>query len=218
MKILRPTYGAAGIFFPIGIPEKGGTCQYPSNKCLKSCYALKKDYDEIINISEEDKKKIYNFFIKKPILTVCNEITKEMDELQIKILSWFASGDCLNKDIDRIYQIMVLLDEEGVVQNGFTRNKRLYSEIIQSNKIDHIVLTVESLLPKDAPLENYPRGLWAIPDYEKGIVKLYHGKLGRKSYATCGFNQVETKFDGKEIKIATNCSGCYHKKLGCFYM
>ncbi|GAH69198.1 unnamed protein product, partial [marine sediment metagenome] len=40
MKILRPTYGAAGIFFPIGRPEKGGTCQYASGKCLQKCCAL----------------------------------------------------------------------------------------------------------------------------------------------------------------------------------
>lgn len=218
MRILRPTYGAAGIFFPIGRPEKGGTCQYASGKCLQKCCALEKDYDEVINIAEIDKKGIYSFFIKRSPLTVCLEIIREMNELQAEILSWFASGDCLDEDIDRIYEIMVGLNGEGIVQNGFTRNWRLYRRIIDGGVIDHIVLTIESLLPKHNPFGDYPRGLWAVPNYKMGSVKLYHGKLGKKTYATCGPNEVATKFEGKEIKIATNCTGCYRKKIGCFYM
>lgn len=219
MKILRPSIGAAGIFFPIGSPQKGGTCQHASDICLKKCYALAdKNYDESVNISEKDKKEIYRFFVKKTTFAVCSEIIKEMDGLQTKILSWFTSGDCLDKDIDKLYGIMVLLHEEDIVQNGFTRNWKLYRRILEGGKIHHLALTLESLSHKDNPLGDRPLGLWAVPDYKTGIVKLYHGKLGNKSYGGCGFNDVVTKFDGKEVKIATNCIGCYHKKIGCFYI
>ncbi|GAI34445.1 unnamed protein product, partial [marine sediment metagenome] len=37
------------------------------------------------------------------------------------------------------------------------------------------------------------------------------------AYTSCGYNEVVTKFKGKEVKIATNCTGCYRKKIGCFY-
>jgi len=172
----------------------------------------------MINIPEEDKREIYNFFIEKSTLAICSKIIKEMDELQMKVLSWFASGDCLDKDIDKFYQIMILLDEEGIVQNGFTRNWRLYQQIIEDEVIGHIVLTLESLSQRDNPLGDSLSGLWAVPDYEKGMVRLYNGKLGNKSYGGCGSNDVITKFDGKEVKITANCTGCYYKRLGCFYV
>lgn len=216
MKILRPIYSAAGIFFPIGRPEDGGTCQYASDICLKKCYALDKDYDEVLNIPEEDKKKIYDFFTTESLVTICNEVIKEMEELQVKILTWFASGDCLDKDVDRIYRIMFLLHGEGIIQNGFTRNVKLYDTIIDDEVIKHIVLTVESKAVKDAPDDEYPKGLWAIPNYKTGVVELYHGKLGHVSYGGCGMNDVTTQFKGEEVVIASNCLGCYNKKIGCF--
>lgn len=215
MKILRPVFsGVAGIFFPIGSPADGGTCQDASDVCLKKCYALKKDYDETLNISEEDKREIHRVFTSEPIITVCNEVLKEMQELQAQILSWFISGDCLDRHIDRLHKIMVLLNEEGIVQNGFTRNKKLYHTMYLGEIIRNIVLTVES--KKDAlTIMEYPKGLWGIPDYKRGAVKLYYGKMGYQ-YTTCGFNEVVSEFEGKEITIATNCSGCYKKKIGCF--
>lgn len=216
MKILRPIYSAAGIFFPIGRPEIGGTCQYASDVCLKKCYALEKDYDEVLNIPEEEKREIYKFFTKESLMTICNEIVKEMDELQVKILTWFASGDCLDIDIDRIYRVMFLLHGEGIIQNGFTRNVKLYDTIIDDEVIKHIVLTVESKAIKDAPDDDYPKGLWAIPNYRTGVVELYHGKLGHISYGGCGMNDVTTQFKGEIVVIAANCLGCYNKKLGCF--
>ena len=223
MKVLRIVCrGVAGIFFPIGTPEDGGTCQYANKVCLKKCYALDKDYDEGVNIPESEKKDILQFFIGNPIIAVCNEIMKEMDELQATILSWFTSGDCLDDHIDRIYKMMTLLHEEGIIQNGFTRNTKLYEKILRDKKvydnIFRIILTLESKNIGNAPScsRNYPAGIWAIPDYGAGITKLYYGKLGYTSYGGCGFNDVTHQFNGKEVKIATNCLGCFKKKIGCF--
>lgn len=219
MNILRPSNNyVAGIFFPIGEPRFGGTCQYASERCLKECYALNKHYDVTVDIPEDDKREIYKFIVKESTLTVCNTIIKEMEGLQAKILTWFCSGDCPDSDIERIYQVMLLLNEQGVIQNGFTRNTQLYGRIIDDGIIKHIILTVESQSVDDAPEDEYPMGIWAIPDYDKGIIKLYHGTLAhREDIGNCGWHQVrETKFKGKEIVIATNCYGCYKKGIGCF--
>ena len=219
IKILRPCHaGVARVFFPIGLLEFGGTCQYPSQECLKECYAMRKDYDETVNISEDDKHEIYRYFINKPTVTLCNKIIEEMEGQQAKILSWFASGDCIDRDIDKLYSVMLLLNELGVVQNGFTRNRDLYERILRDEKIKSIVLTVEVLESEgDDAFEGYPTGVWAVPDYKKGLVRLYHGKLGYESYGGCGFEGVKHKFKGKKIEIATNCMGCYKRKIGCFF-
>uniref|UniRef100_A0A6H2A309 Uncharacterized protein n=2 Tax=viral metagenome TaxID=1070528 RepID=A0A6H2A309_9ZZZZ len=220
MKILKiSTAGVAGIFFPIGRPSRGGTCEHSSDICQEKCYALDKDYDETMNITESEKKEIYKYFIEQTVFQVCNEIIKEMGELQTKILSWFVSGDCLDKDIDKICRIMKVLTEECVIQNGFTRNKELYDKVQSENIMKHLILTVESKNAEDAPYDahDYPKGLWAIPDYDSGVVKLYLGKWGSKTeQGSCGFNEVTGNFEGKEITIASNCLGCYNKGIGCF--
>jgi len=141
-----------------------------------------------------------------------------MDELQAEVLSSFCSGDCPDKDIDKIYNVMLLLNEQGIVQTGFTRNTNLYDRIQDGSILKHIVLTLESKRVEDAPEDEYPKGLWAIPDYDKGLVKLYFGTLAHsEDYGSCGTHEVvTTRFKGKEVKIATNCYGCYKKKIGCF--
>jgi len=224
MKILRTCCsGVAGIFFPIGEPSKGGTCQYSSKACIKRCYALEKDYDETLNIPEEEKQEILRFFTGNTILKVCSEIAKEMEELQAIVLSWFVSGDCLDEHVDRFYKMMMLLQEEGVVQNGFTRNRNLWQKLLDNKKLNYeilrMVLTVETL---DTGVRPYcgrgaPRAIWAVPNYKKGLVNLYHGRLGYTVYGSCGGNSVKHNFDGHEVEIASNCLGCFKRKIGCFF-
>jgi len=225
VKILRHSgTGVAGIFFPIGKPPEG-TCQYASDECIKNCYALKKDYDERVNIPESEKKAILKYFMGNPIITVCSQIIKEMGELQAIVLSWFTSGDCLDEDVNRIYQMMMLLQEAGVVQNGFTRSKQLWQKLADNQNLNYdilrIILTVETLnadgvVPRCG--RDAPYAIWAVPDYDAGVVNLYQGRLGyQESYGSCGFSGVRThKFEGKEVEIATNCLGCFKQKLGCF--
>ena len=218
MKILRPSNNyVAGIFFPIGRLETGGTCQYASDRCLEECYGLNKHYDVTVDISEDDKQQIYKFIIEKSLLTICTAIITEMEGMQAKILSWFCTGDCPDKDIDKIWEIIRLLEQEGIIQNGFTRNIDFYHAV--HNLAPHIVLTVESKDIDDTPESIDPEnGLWAIPDYGKGEVKLYQGTLAyKKEYGSCGWHTTKIiKADLKEIEIATNCYGCYKQKIGCF--
>ena len=224
MKILRPSNNyVAGIFFPIGSPEEGGTCQHASKECVDNCYAKKKDYDERVNIPEFKKRGILNFFINKPTTSICTEIIKEMEELQAIILSWFASGDCLDEHVNKLFEIMILLQEKGIIQNGFTRNNNLYGKILRSEEVNYdvlrIVFTIESediIYRPVCGIGNYPRGIYGVPDYKRGVVALYYATPGYKSYGGCGFGDITHKFDGKEIEIATNCLGCFKKKIGCF--
>jgi len=221
MKILRPTHAyVAGIFFPIGLPTKGGTCQYSSKECLKNCCMLDVNYDECINVTEKEKKDIYKYFIGNPTLNVACEVAVEMGELQAKVLNWFVSGDCLDEDVDAIYEVMLLLHKADIVQTGFTRNAKLYKKVLRSRTFQSLVLTVESKSVKDTPVDYYfheNRGLWAIPDYDKKVTQLYHGRLAYTSYGGCGSSSVTHKFDGKEVEIAPNCYGCYKRKIGCFF-
>jgi hypothetical protein len=226
MRILRPCHAkVAGIFFPIGKPSEGGTCQYASSKCVNYCYAVRdKEYDVTLDIPQSEKAEILNFFVDNPTISVCSEIIKELDGLQSPILSWFASGDCLDEHADKLFKIMLLLQEEGVIQNGFTRNKNFYQKILSSSKVNtdilRIIFTIESKgkMYEQSCSESYPKWIYGVPNYKTGMVKLYHATLGySRSYGGCGFNRVVTKnFEGKEIEIATNCWGCFSKKIGCF--
>lgn len=229
MKILRVCHaGVAGIFFPIGLEKEGGTCQYSSEKCRKYCYARDKDYDETLNIPEEEKQEILAYFVGNPIITVCSEIMEEMNQLQATVLSWFVSGDCLDRHIERFYKMMMLLQEAGIVQNGFTRNKDLWQKLADSKTLNYdilrMVLTVENL--DKGGVKAYcghgaPNTVWAKPNYKTGEVLLYQGLLGYeyKSYGSCGSNSYthKEKFNGKSVEIASNCLGCFKRKIGCFF-
>ena len=229
MRILRICRsGVAGIFFPIGLPKDGGTCQYSSEKCRKYCYAKEKDYDETLNIPEGDKQVILGYFVGNPIITVCSEIIKEMEQLQATILSWFVSGDCPDEHVERLYKIIMLLQEAGVVQNGFTRNKDLWKKLADSKNLNYdilrMVLTVESLNKGGTKAycgHGAPNTVWATPNYKTGVVDLYHGVLGYEytSYGSCSSNSYthQEKFKGDSIEIASNCLGCFKRKIGCFF-
>lgn len=220
MNILRPSNNyVAGIFFPIGRPETGGTCQYASERCLRECYALNKCHDVTVDIPECEKREIYRFFVQQTKIHICNKILEEMDGLQAKVLSWFCSGDCMDNEIEKIYGVMLLLNEEGIIQNGFTRNVNLYQRIREDEILQHIVLTVESKSEKDTPEDIQGEfGLWAIPNYDKAKTELYRGTLAyAEDVGSCGFHNVSSHtFDGKEVRIATNCYGCYKEEIGCF--
>ncbi len=140
-----------------------------------------------------------------------------MEELQVKILSWFAFGDCLNKDISKISEIMKLLNEQKVIQNGFTRNKKLYSQLLFVG-VKNVVLTVETVKDLKTVDMGDRVGLYGVPDYKTGDVELYYGKSESvfKSGGSCGSGSYTHTFDGKKIEIASNCFACYKRKLGCF--
>ncbi len=209
MKILRPIGGAAGIFFPVGLPNNGGTCQYATKTCLRECYAISdKDYDEELNVLEVDKRVIYEYFMNEHIFTICAEIVREMKELQTHILHWFASGDCLDTDIERIVKIARYLFYEHIKQNGFTRNIHLWNKFMCIPV--RIVLTLEN--KEDIKLHALPIGVYAIPDYKNTYTDIY---TVSGSSGSCGLRKFVLNKQ-KRISSTPNCKYCDRKKVGCF--
>ena len=204
MKLLYPFSGVAGIFFPVGKPEDDGTCEFASKKCLLACNAIRcNNFNEIVG--HEKKKIAYDFITKERVFKVCNQILEELEEMNCKILYWFASGDCMKKDIGKISKIINHLSNEGIIQLGFTRNKEFW-EIFQKRTSIKILLTLESYKEIQKTQEE---GLFAIPDYKTGMVKIYNGKYYDGS---CGTSM----FVYRNIEMEANCFRCYNKEQGCF--
>jgi len=204
MKVLRPFSGTGAICFPIGKPPVG-TCQYASTKCLKSCCARSDiDYDEELHLPHEEKQEIYNIVITTQLDLLVDIFMRELDGLQTNILYWFGSGDCQDKDLDRVHEIIELIDYP-IEQMGFTRNEKLW----ELHK-DIFALTLES------EVEIAGRyGLFAIPDYKSKTTNL---RLRQKSYTSgwgCGGVYV-TDAVNKKFKHYANCRTCYRIKYGCF--
>lgn len=202
MKILYPFSGVAGIFFPIGRIKDEGTCEFATERCLKECAALKNAFDETI-VGHEAKVATYKFMISHSVLDVCQQIIKEMRELGCKILYWFASGDCLRRHTDKIGRIMKHLSIEGIIQCGFTRNKKVWYTA-ENIPLARIALTVEANQRKP----RNERGIIAVPDYQSGEVKLYQN---RTHLGSCGAG-----FQRRRLQISTGCDSCYQQRVGCF--
>ena len=199
MKIVRPAQGTAGVYFPVG---RHGTCEFATEKCLAECCVRKKDYDEELRISVEDKALIYDAFMNETVLELCIQILTEMDGLQTNILHWFASGDCKKRDVKRILTIVEALDKAEIVQAGFTRNEDLWKE-----RKDVFVLTVED------KGEIGPRtGVFAVPNYKTGETLLY--VEDGKWIGGCGVWEFHDATE--EIGHLVNCKSCLRLKVGCF--
>lgn len=217
MKILRQISGAAGIFFPIGVPPKG-TCNFATETCLVKCIALKdKGGDNKIRVSQQVKKNIHNFFVTKSTMEVCFKIVEEMGKMQTNILHWFMSGDCLPENEKKIIDIIeTLWKNTNIVQIGFTRNISFWNDIkCKSN----IILTCET--KNSIPARDNPRELFGVPNYENGVVELYivNETKGATRYGGCGNKFMDSNYNGVRIKDEhpVDCAQCLKLKRGCFY-
>lgn len=207
-KILRPFTGTGAICFPIGKPPKG-TCEFASEKCLKSCCAKGDfEYDEELHITHEEKQSIYKSFTTYPLVWLVEEIVKELDGLQTNILYWFGSGDCKKKDVPRILEIIDLIPS-GIVQMGFTRNIELWE---RHKKIFALTLESETEI-------GVREGLFAIPNYKTRTTHMRlktHHQEGFQGWG-CGATWVTLDgVDKKRIKHYANCRTCFRLKFGCF--
>lgn len=219
MKILRKISGGAGIFFPIGLPPEG-TCKFATETCLVRCIALKdkdKEDNKELKVPQYIKKSIYNFFITKSTMEVCFKIVEEMGKMEVNILHWFMSGDCLPDDEEKLVSIIGMLHENTkIVQIGFTRNINFWNTI---NHKSNIILTCEteySIHTRD----NYGK-LFGVPNYENGAVELYivNKSKGATRYGQCGTKFIDYNYHGTRIKDnqPVNCAQCLKLKQGCFY-
>ena len=208
-KILRPFTGTGAVCFPIGKPPYG-TCEFASEKCLKSCCAKGDfEYDEELHITHEEKAIIYKTVMKaEPIKWLVEEICSELDGLQTNILYWFGSGDCKTKDIARVSDIIRLIPS-SIVQMGFTRNVKLWEQYKMI-----FALTLESETEIGGR-----EGLFAIPNYKTRTTHMRLKTHHREGYQGFGCGAAWVSLDGvdkKRIKHYANCRTCYRLKFGCF--
>ena len=206
-KILRPFTGTGSVFFPIGKPP-GGTCEFATKSCLKSCYAALPewpDFDEEIRVSEDDKREIYTIFMTAPIWWLVSEMMRELDGLQTGILHWFASGDCQTKDINRVIEIINVMEQYAICQMGFTRNVNLWME-----KPSIFALTVESV---DAINER--EGMFSVSDYVHGTSKMYFNNMPTRG-GLCGPELCSDRMEAA-LTHFINCQICKRLGTGCFY-
>ena len=221
MKILYKHAEVAAVFWPVGKLKEGGTCEFLTEQCLKNCPEY---YDP-----SQIKKDAIEYMISKPTLTVTSQITKEMGNMGVNQLHWFASGDCPKKHTGRIVKIIKRLSKVGKIQNGFTRNQSLWEKVNAFDNV-RIALTVDTKVVKEkkqtvqrvreamfkavgAPSED--QGPICVPDYKKGRIAIYTSyseETGRHVMSGCGSNFVST---GTVVKENV-CRVCYEEAIGCF--
>lgn len=211
-KLVYPFSGVAGIFFPVGKLDEGGTCEFASEKCLKVCAAFK-NATATNKIDYRDKCNAFFEITQFLVHSVIWRILKEVKDLNSDVLYWFASGDCPSEFTDRIVHIIKGLSYVIPAQIGFTRNQELWEK---TNRLDNInvriALTLEK--PYKSKLQSMlSLGTIAVPNYNTGNIKLYRCT---QSYTSCGAGIVYVKKLGETIKKKADCSNCLKEKIGCF--
>jgi len=224
VKLLHPFANVMGIFFPVGKLKNGGTCEFATERCLKECCAIHPGKAGEIKL--EIKKEIYKFFCKVDENSIVFKILGELATNECKILTWFVSGDCPSELTNKFYNIVRKLDEIGIIQTGFTRNKELWKSLHINiyNTNYKVLLTIENteeidnLYPRIG--SDYSYWLFSMPNYEKGCIDIYYIETKHVHISSgCGGGYYEDHVVKKEkVKshLELDCKNCFEKKLGCF--
>lgn len=188
------------IYFPVGKLEDGGSCEFMTGECLEYCPSQVKNEHEI---------RVMKFFVDSRPAIIIDKILSDLSFYGSVHIIWFEWGDCPSMLEDKICEVLIRLDEIGVVQNVYTRNKSFWKKVplTGSLRITYRTETVE-----DAVALSLSSGkLTCCPNLDEGKARLYYqGKLRAKC---CGV-WCEW-FPEKEIRFA-DCCECYLYKRGCF--
>ncbi len=202
MNLLYPDGKINAIYFPPGLPERGGSCAFASMRCLVNCVS----YLTHNSVTEETFNAFNKFNSKKLI----NLLWAQIESQPVKIMEWFCWGDCPPELTDKVINVIKGLSSKGVVQCGFTRNKKLWKSVLEV-KNTRIGITTEDIedLAKFAE-----KGLVAYPIYDTGETKLFYKTEKMSSGGSCGTNFY---YDAaKQISYEADCMTCYKNKIGCF--
>ncbi len=206
MNILRPFTGTGAIFFPVGLPEEGGTCEMATKTCLKYCYAKNPQFpqfDEELLIPQSEKKLIYWFITHAEIDEIIDVLRRELDGLQTNILHWFGTGDCMDRDTERIFRIIDAMPL-SIVQMGFTRNRTLWMKYK-----DIFALTIKNKQEAEGL-----HGMFSIPDYKHEISVMYSPDY-EVNGGLCGPITCRDRL-GRSPEHYINCKTCLRLTTGCF--
>lgn len=216
-RLLYPFSGCSAVFFPVGLPKDGGTCEFATKQCLKECAAFK-NATKTNKIPYDRKEQIYEDITRFPIFDVCRQISLQLSVTK-KILYWFASGDCRKQHTKRIARIIRYMSDDVHIQIGFTRNIELWKKVKDLPYVT-FVLTVKS--KKDIT----KGGLFAIPNFDTGQVTIIRNEWVVKKpkweyscpsiYGSASRNRNTTYWHKETILQEANCQMCFDEKKGCF--
>lgn len=190
------------IFFPVGKPEDGGSCEFLSEHCLQYCPAQETNRHEI---------RALEFFKENTIDIIVDKILEDMNLYNIMHLYWWPWGDCLPELTDKISEIMLDLSEIGLLQNGYTRNMELWKLISFMRTKDTLRIGFHVDTVEEAKEMSAHGHIICCPDVTVGKAELY---LREKKIARCCGIWCEWVTVG-DVRVA-DCQECFLYKQGCF--
>ncbi len=189
------------IIFPVGLPKDGGSCAFLTDHCFEYCPARETNEHEV---------RALGFFKKKGVSAIANKILEDLTSYNLSHLYWWPWGDCLPGLTRKITSVMLLLSYRGVVQNGFTRNLKLWKNINKESISENIRIGYHADTVEDAKDMSNNKVI-CCPDVAVHKAEMYFN--GRKVARCCG---VWCEWVGVGVRQA-DCQECYLYKHGCFY-
>ena len=200
--LLYPDGKVLAVYFPPGLPERGGSCAFASMRCLVNCLSYL--------TQNSITKDTFDVFQKQDAKTITEKLWKQIEKQPIKLMEWFCWGDCPPGMTDKVIDVIKGLSLKGVVQCGFTRNKELWQAVLKVPNV-RIGITIEDI---DDIKEYAKKGLVAHPQYDSGETELFYKTTDSKHYASCGGSFM--RVTATEISYEADCLTCYKNKRGCF--
>lgn len=199
-RILFLDNGYPCVYMPTGRPEDGGTCSYATGECLTHCpsYCL-------VN---EHEKRVLEFFKNNNTGNIADRILRELDMFGTCSLYWYPWGDCLDSLTRKTSEIICMLADKEITQNGFTRNRELWDRL-PSNEYIRFGLSVDSIgIAKAFSVGGHNT---CCPDIETGEARIfYKGEMvARCSGWWCRWIE-ENRI------IEADCVLCIRHEKGCF--
>lgn len=203
IELLHPDGKIDAIYFPPGLPERGGSCTFASMKCLVNCLSYLTQ-----NSITTDTINAFKVFGAEKLISILWEQIKAQPE---KLMEWFCWGDCPPELTDKVCKVIAGLAKKGVVQCGFTRNKKLWKAALKIPNV-RIGITIEDF---DDVAEYAKKGLVAHPKYDSGETELFYNTTEEPAAGgTCGSQFMMDVATG--VIYEADCLTCYKSKRGCF--
>ncbi len=191
--------GSPCIFFPVGKTEDGGTCAYITDECLAHCPSA--------GVVHEHEKRALKYFKENPAYMIQARIIGELRYFESNFLGWFSWGDCPPELEDKICDVILGLNKFGIVQNGFTRNRKLWEKIPKLPSL-RFSFSMDNIY--EVECTHFEKTI-CCPDTSRAEARVFvRGKLvARCSGYFC------THYDTDKTEEA-DCSQCYGHERGCF--
>jgi hypothetical protein len=190
------------IYLPVGRPEHGGTCAFATINCLDYCPS-----GQIVNVHEKNALRLLK--LKSPIELIASILLDyEMLTKQgsANMIQWFTWGDCLPDLTEKVANVIINLNESGVVQYGSTRNKKLW-ELLPTKC--HFAFTMDNV-DKAKELSKLSGKRTCSPDTNTGYAQfIFAGRIIAKCSGWWHITPKETR--------NSDCTKCLLQNDGCFY-